>query len=77
MFFADDAYRPPEELIEGPASSTIERRLKDGTPHRAVKVPHAPADLQARLTALGWRITVTPTTGIACWGSGTLASSSP
>src|ERR1700722_5392067 len=30
VFFADDAYRTPDELIEGPSSSTIRRRLDDG-----------------------------------------------
>jgi hypothetical protein len=37
MFFADDAYRTPDELIEGESSSTIQRRLNDGTAHRVVK----------------------------------------
>lgn len=41
VFFADDAYRTPDELVEGAASSTIRRRLSDGTAYRAVKVPHA------------------------------------
>jgi hypothetical protein len=31
VFFADDAYRTPDELVEGPASSIICRRLLDGT----------------------------------------------
>jgi len=38
VFFVDDAHRTAAELIEGPASSTVRRRLKDGTPFRAVKV---------------------------------------
>ncbi len=73
VFFVDDSHRTPEELIEGEASSTIQRRLADGTPYRAVKVPHRPADLEARLARLGWRITVTPTTGPFYWGAGTRA----
>src|SRR5215211_8082223 len=32
IFFADDAYRTPDELIEGESSTTIRRRLEDGTP---------------------------------------------
>jgi len=70
VFFADDAYRTPEELVEGPSSSTIRRRLDDGTPYRIVKVPHRPADLQQRLRQLGWHITVTATSGPFYWGAG-------
>ena len=73
VFFADDGYRTPDELIEGESSSTIQRRLTDGTPHRAVKVPHAPAELEQRLAALGWRITVNQTSGPFYWGEGTRA----
>lgn len=70
VFFVDDAYRTKDELIQGEASSTILRRLNDGTPYRAVKVPHAPADLEARLARLGWRIQVVPTAGPFYWGAG-------
>ncbi len=38
--FVDDAYRTAEELIEGEHSEIIRRHLIDGTPFRAVKVPH-------------------------------------
>jgi trans-aconitate methyltransferase len=70
VFFTDDAYRTPEELIEGPASSTIQRRTPDGTAYRIVKVPHEPADLERQLRELGWDITVTPTAGPFFWGAG-------
>jgi demethylmenaquinone methyltransferase/2-methoxy-6-polyprenyl-1,4-benzoquinol methylase len=70
VFFVDDAYRTPDELIEGEASSTIRRRLNDGTPYRAVKVPHRPADLEERLTRLGWHIRIMPTSGPFYWGTG-------
>jgi trans-aconitate methyltransferase len=73
VFFADDGYRTPDELIEGESSSTIQRRLTDGTPHRAVKVPHDPRELEDRLAALGWRITVTRTSGPFYWGAGSRA----
>ena len=68
VMFVDDAYRTPEELIEGEESSTVLRRLKDGTPHRAVKVPHRPDDLERRLRDLGWRATVRSTSGPFYWG---------
>ena len=76
VLFVDDAYRPSEELIEGEASSTIQRRLKDGTPYRAVKVPYRTAELQARLARLGWEIRVTQTAGPFFWGTGTARSNS-
>jgi SAM-dependent methyltransferase len=70
VFFADDAYRTPDELVEGPLSSTIRRRLGDGTSYRIVKVPHHPAELERRLHRLGWNIKVTATAGPFYWGAG-------
>jgi len=69
VFFMDDAYRTPDELVEGPASSTIRRRLPDGTAYRIVKVPHKPGDLESRLQQLGWDIKVTATAGPFYWGA--------
>jgi SAM-dependent methyltransferase len=74
VFFADDAYRTPDELIEGPSSSTIRRQIPDGTAYRLVKVPHQPADLERRLRQLGWDVTVTSTAGPFYWGAGSLAN---
>jgi SAM-dependent methyltransferase len=73
VFFMDDAYRTPDELVEGPSSATIRRRLADGTSYHIVKVPHRPQDLEQRLTKLGWRIKVTATSGPFYWGAGTRA----
>jgi trans-aconitate methyltransferase len=70
IFFVDDAFRTPEELIEGESSSTIERRLTDGTAYRAVKVPYRPADLETELSSLGFRVAVTQTSGVFYWASG-------
>ena len=77
VFFADDGYRTPDELIEGAASSTIERRIPDGTAYRIVKVPYEPADLERRLRALGWDIAVRPTAGPFFWGAGSRAGALP
>jgi SAM-dependent methyltransferase len=77
VFFADDAHRTPDELIEGPASSTIQRRTPDGTAYRIVKVPHEPADLERRLRELGWDVTVTPTAGPCFWGAGNRTGALP
>ena len=74
VLFVDDACRTTDELIEGEGSPVIRRRLTDGRTYRAVKVPHAPQELEERLTALGWRIRVTPSaTGPFFWGAGTRA----
>jgi len=73
VFFADDAYRTPDELVEGPSSSTIRRKIPDGTAYRIVKVPHQPADLERLLRQLGWDIKVTATAGPCYWGAGSLA----
>lgn len=73
VFFADDGYRTPDELIEGSASSVIQRRIPDGRAYRIVKVPYVPADLERQLRSLGWDITVTPTAGPFFWGAGNRA----
>jgi SAM-dependent methyltransferase len=70
VFFADDAYRTPDELVEGPSSSTIRRQIPDGTAYRLVKVPHQPAELERRLQQLGWHIKVNATAGPFYWGAG-------
>jgi trans-aconitate methyltransferase len=73
VFFVDDAFRPPEELIEGESSTTIQRRLRDGTPFRAVKVPYRTTELERQLASLGWRVSVTQTSGTFYWGAGSRA----
>jgi SAM-dependent methyltransferase len=70
VFFADDGYRTPDELVEGPSSSTIHRQVPNGTAYRLVKVPHRPADLETQLRQLGWDIRVTATAGPFYWGAG-------
>lgn len=70
VFFVDDAYRTPEELVEGADSSVIRRRLRDGSAYRAVKVPHTPGELRERLARLGWKINVSATAGPIFWGAG-------
>jgi 2-polyprenyl-3-methyl-5-hydroxy-6-metoxy-1,4-benzoquinol methylase len=73
VFFVDDGYRTPEELVEGESSSTILRHVNDGTAHRAVKVPHRADELEERLARAGWRVKVTPTAGPFYWGAGSRA----
>jgi hypothetical protein len=52
--------------LEG-AASTIRRRLRDGSTHRAIKVAHTPHELQARLMRLGWDIKISTSTGPFFW----------
>jgi trans-aconitate methyltransferase len=75
VFFVDDSYRSDEELIEGAASSVIQRRTRNGTSYRAVKVPHEPAALESLLHRAGWEVTVSPASGPFYWGAGTRAAS--
>lgn len=71
VFFFDDNYRPEPELIEGSDSSVVQRRLRDGTSFRVIKIPYEPAELERRLRDLQWDITVTGTSGPFYWGTGT------
>jgi SAM-dependent methyltransferase len=71
VFFVDDGHRTPEELVEGENSVRIQRRLNDGAAFEIVKVPLRPAELQSRLSELGWRIEVHETAGPFFWGQGT------
>jgi ubiquinone/menaquinone biosynthesis C-methylase UbiE len=71
VFFVDDAYRTPDELIYGETSPIVQRRLNDGSAHRIVKVPHRPESLERRLRALGWAIAVSASRrGPFYWGAG-------
>jgi SAM-dependent methyltransferase len=76
VFFADDGYITPDELIDGESGHTIRRRLDDGSEHRVQKIPHEPAELQRWLEELGWRIDVRATGGPFYWGAGTKAQPS-
>ena len=77
VFFVDDGYRTPDELIYGGSSSIVRRRLNDGTSYRVVKVSYEPKRLEERLQGLGWRATVTPTSGPFFWGVGTREIANP
>jgi demethylmenaquinone methyltransferase/2-methoxy-6-polyprenyl-1,4-benzoquinol methylase len=70
VLFVDDAHRTDQELIEGEPTTTTRRRLRDGTPHRVVEVPHTPEGLERELTAPGWSIRVHRTSGPFHWGTG-------
>ena len=69
-FFVDDNHRTEAELIEGPESSVVERRLHDGTAFRAVKVPYTASGLTERLGDLGWDVAADEA-GPFYWGTAT------
>jgi SAM-dependent methyltransferase len=81
VFFVDEMeagdWRHEEFLEE--SGEVVRRRLSDGTEHRAVKHFWDPAQLQKRLTDLGWSITVRgthdngPLPSAFLWGHGTRA----
>jgi SAM-dependent methyltransferase len=71
--FVDDAYRTPEELIEGEDSPTIRRQLSDGSEFRIVKVPHTLDGLRRAIEELGWEVEVAPSSGPFFFGCGTRA----
>jgi len=77
VFFVDDGYRTPDELIYGGSPSVIRRQLNDGSSYRVVKVPYEPKHLEVRLRGLGWRVTVSPTSGPFFWGVGTRDIANP
>jgi SAM-dependent methyltransferase len=70
VFFTDDGHRGPDELAYGEESEVVQRRLRDGSVHRVVKVPHTPRELEARLAGIGWSFEVHPTSGPFFWGVG-------
>ena len=70
VFFFDDNHRSDVELVEGVHSPIVQRTLNDGTPFRVIKIPYQPADLERRLRALNWDISVTGTSGPFYWGTG-------
>lgn len=70
VFFADDAYRTPEELVYGESSPVIRRTLEDGSDHRIVKTVHDAAAVRTLLDRLGWKIEVHETSAVFYWGSG-------
>jgi SAM-dependent methyltransferase len=70
VFFFDDNHRTDIELIEGIHSPIVQRKLNDGTAFRVIKIPYEPAQLERRLRALNWDISVTGTSGPFYWGTG-------
>ena len=72
VFFIDelgtDETRGMEKRLEG---DTVLRELEDGRQFRAVKVFYEPAELEAKLRALGWNFEVRPAGRRFYWGQST------
>lgn len=62
VFFIDElpAVEAHEQVIHKGAAPLVERQLRSGARYRTVKVFYQPDELENRLTALGWKITVHP-----------------
>lgn len=60
VLFVDDqpAAADLETYLTG-SGEVVERRLRDGTRHRLIKVVRSPPELTRQLTRLGWRATIT------------------
>ncbi len=67
--FADDSYRTADELVYGAQSSVIQRRLGDGSRHRIIKAVRTAAEVEARLRAAAWEMSVRQI-GDFFWGAG-------
>lgn len=74
VFFLDSQYEETstaaDHRLEGEDATTTVRRLNDGREFRIVKVFYRPEDLAARLTALGWNVTVQATPTYFLYGAG-------
>lgn len=74
VFFIDEAPHA-EHQVEYLGDETVRRRLRDGTPHRAVKKYWEPARLEEKLATLGWDVRVTRASRERFyWGAGMRAS---
>jgi 2-polyprenyl-3-methyl-5-hydroxy-6-metoxy-1,4-benzoquinol methylase len=64
VLFVDDqpAAAGLETYVAG-SGEVVQRRLRDGTRHRLIKVARDPADLTRQLTRLGWQAAITPSGG--------------
>jgi SAM-dependent methyltransferase len=62
VFFIDElpAVQAHEQVIPGSVAPAVERPLESGARYRTVKVFYEPDELEDRLAALGWKISVHP-----------------
>ena len=53
-----DRARDIERVLRGQPAPSVQRRLRDGSEYRAVKMFYSPAELAAKLAGLGWTATI-------------------
>ncbi|HVC35509.1 MAG TPA: class I SAM-dependent methyltransferase [Chloroflexota bacterium] len=74
VFFVDSAYNEAstavDHRLDGPAALTANRRLNDRREFRIVKLFYRPDQLTAKLTDLGWSVTVQSTATNFLYGFG-------
>lgn len=75
VFFLDSRYSETstaaDHRLEGEKATTTLRRLKDGREYRIVKVFYQAEELAAKLTRLGWKVTIRTTPHYFIYGDGT------
>jgi demethylmenaquinone methyltransferase/2-methoxy-6-polyprenyl-1,4-benzoquinol methylase len=59
LFVDDQPAAASLETYTAGSSEVVERRLRDGTRHRLIKVVRDPPDLSRQLTELGWHAAIT------------------
>jgi demethylmenaquinone methyltransferase/2-methoxy-6-polyprenyl-1,4-benzoquinol methylase len=62
VFLIDElpAVATQEQAIAGAVAPAVQRPLRSGAQHRAVKVVYEPEELRARLAELGWKTSIHP-----------------
>ena len=76
-YLIDSAFDPTstakDHVLPGRDAGVVMRKLNDGREFRIVKLFHRPADLEARLEALGWRAEIRQTGHYFIHGHGRLS----
>jgi len=70
IFFIDSYQSEPAEAAGQPENLLSQRELNDGRQFEIIKIFYQPTELQQRLHALGWHVTVERTTQHFLYGFG-------
>jgi demethylmenaquinone methyltransferase/2-methoxy-6-polyprenyl-1,4-benzoquinol methylase len=74
VFFVDSRHEPSSTAVDhrlpGTEALTLRRRLNDGREFQIYKIFYDPAELETRLSALDWTITVSKTERYFIYGQG-------
>ncbi len=76
VFFIDSRYSESstalDHRLDGPSATTVKRRLNDGREFVIVKIFYDPAQLEARMSALGWTLRARTTANYFIYGDATI-----